>query len=228
MMVCDRYRDAISAIVDGEDPGLDRRIVEAHLSHCADCATFRSSSEAVRRRLRVAAVEPDAVESHGRDSHGRDSHVDVSRRIARLAAAADRSGSRRGVRLLLVVVAAEIMIISVVDLARAGGGPGEVHGVRHLAAFTIAYAVLLVVVAVRPARARTALPVAAVLAGALAISAVVDLVSGRIPLVDEAMHLPEIVSVLLIWMLATTQHDERSRRAAPTELRVVPTERNVG
>lgn len=227
-MVCDRYRDAISAIVDGEDPGLDRRIVEAHLSHCTDCATFRSSSEAVRRRLRVAAVEPDIAAPGRRGPDARESHVDVSRRIARLASAADRAGSRRGVRLLLVVVAAEIMILSIVDLVRAGGGPNEVHGVRHLAAFTIAYAVLLVVVAARPARARTALPVAAVLAGALAISAVVDLVSGRIPLVDEAMHLPEVVSVLLIWMLATTPHDERSRRASPTELRVVPSERDAG
>ena len=51
----------------------------------------------------------------------------------------------------------------------------------------------------RPARrrrpagtGRTMLPVAAVLAGALVITAVVDLVDGRVPLVGEAQHLPEV------------------------------------
>ena len=37
------------------------------------------------------------------------------------------------------------------------------------------------------------LPVAAVLAGALVITAVIDLVERRIPLVGEAAHLPEVV-----------------------------------
>ena len=46
------------------------------------------------------------------------------------------------------------------------------------------------------------LPVAAVLAGALVITAVVDLVDGRVPLVGEAQHLPEVVSVVLVWLLA--------------------------
>ena len=46
------------------------------------------------------------------------------------------------------------------------------------------------------------LPVAAVLAGALVITAVVDLAQRRVPLVGEAAHLPEVVSVVLVWLLA--------------------------
>ena len=46
------------------------------------------------------------------------------------------------------------------------------------------------------------LPVAAVLSGALVITSVVDLSQGRIPLVDEAAHLPELVSVVLLWLIA--------------------------
>jgi len=41
-----------------------------------------------------------------------------------------------------------------------------------------------------------------VLAGALVITAVVDLVEGRIPLVGEAQHIPELLSVVLMWLLA--------------------------
>ena len=60
----------------------------------------------------------------------------------------------------------------------------------------------LLVVVVRPARARAMLPVAAVLAGALAITALVDLARGEVPLMGETSHLPELISVLLLWLLA--------------------------
>ncbi|MBU6315405.1 MAG: hypothetical protein KGR47_02750, partial [Acidobacteria bacterium] len=64
-----------------------------------------------------------------------------------------------------------------------------------------------------PARARTMLPVAAVLAGALLISAVIDLADGSIPLVGEATHLPELISVLLIWLLAVPSPKRARSRA---------------
>jgi hypothetical protein len=55
------------------------------------------------------------------------------------------------------------------------------------------------------------LPVAAVLAGALLITAVIDLLNGNVPLTGEATHLPELISVFLIWMLAVPS----GRRAKP-------------
>ena len=76
------------------------------------------------------------------------------------------------------------------------------HASRHLGAFAVAYGVGLLVVVARPARARTMLPVAAVLAGALLITAVIDLAQRHIPLVGEAAHLPELVSVILLWLIA--------------------------
>ena len=81
-------------------------------------------------------------------------------------------------------------------------GATSTHAARHLGAFAVAYGVGLLVVVVRPARARTMLPVAAVLAGALVITSAVDLGQRRIPLVGEAAHLPEVVSVVLIWLIA--------------------------
>ena len=70
-------------------------------------------------------------------------------------------------------------------------------------AFGIAYGVGLLVIAVRPARARTMLPVAAVLAATLTLTAVIDVATGDVPAIAEADHLPEVISVVLVWLLAS-------------------------
>ena len=88
---------------------------------------------------------------------------------------------------------------------------------RHLGAFTAAYGVGLLVVAIRPARARTMLPVAAVLAGALLITAVVDMLNGHVPLVGEVQHLPELLSVVLVWLLALPAPRRGARRIRPSQ-----------
>jgi hypothetical protein len=45
------------------------------------------------------------------------------------------------------------------------------------------------------------LHVAVVLVGALAITGLVDVAQGRAPLVGEAVHIPELLSVLFLWIL---------------------------
>lgn len=158
---------------------------------------------------------------------------DLSRRVSKLAAVADRASAWGVVRLLLVVVALEVMVLSVPALVASGEG-SEVHDARHLSAFTIAYGVALLVVAVRPARARTVLPVAAVLAGALLITAVVDLLEGNVPLLGEAVHIPEVISVVLVWLLATPSPRGRHLRrthhegVTTTGLRLVDAEQADG
>ena len=46
------------------------------------------------------------------------------------------------------------------------------------------------------------------------ITAVVDLIDGRIPLVDEARHVPEVLSVVLVWLLAVPSPRRSAGRAA--------------
>lgn len=141
---------------------------------------------------------------------------DLSRRVARLAAIADRAASWSAVRVLLAVVAIEIIVFSFPDLVLGeDSGAAATHTARHLGAFTVAYAVALLVVVVRPARARAVLPVAAVLSGALLIGAIVDLVQGRVPILDEATHLPELFSVLLLWLIASPSPRLRGRGRPP-------------
>lgn len=180
-MDCDRWQNAISASADGEDPELEDRLIDAHLSSCAACRSFAAAIEGSRRRLAV---------------QGAPEMPDLSRHVSKRVAVADRM-SRWGVaRALLAVVAIEVIVLSAPSLLDNAN-----HDGRHLGAFSIAYGVSLLVVVARPARARTVLPVAAVLAGALVITTVVDLGRGVVPLTDEATHLPELFSVVLVWLL---------------------------
>jgi predicted anti-sigma-YlaC factor YlaD len=124
--------------------------------------------------------------------------------VVRRVVAADRAQHPLLVRVLLGVVAVQLVTFGTLDLVRAIGAAGgdASHDLAHLGAFTVAYGVLLFVVAVRPARARTALPVSVVLGSALAVTAVVDVIGGRAPLVAEARHLSELLGVVLVVLLA--------------------------
>jgi predicted anti-sigma-YlaC factor YlaD len=202
-----RWQEAISALADGEDAGVDARLLESHLAHCPACRRYRDDVT----RFPGPIVEP--VAAIGTQPW----------HVARAVAAADRSSSSPVVRVLLLVVALEIVVLSLPELL-AGSSSEEVHDARHLGAFTLAYGVGLLVVVVRPARARTMLPVAGVLAVALVITAVVDLATGSVPLLGEALHLPETLSVLFVWLLAspTRSGSPGGRAVDPPSLTVVP------
>ncbi|WP_162942233.1 zf-HC2 domain-containing protein [Desertimonas flava] len=199
MTTCERWRDAISALIDGEDPGIEQRLVDAHVAHCPGCRSFRAAAEQSVGRLRIGEAMPQP---------------DLSRRVSKLAAIADRAAAWSIVRALLAVVAIEILVMSIPALVLGDEQDTAEHAARHLGAFTVAYGVGLLVVVWRPARARTMLPVAAVLGGGLVIGAVVDLVNGRVPIFSEMQHLPELISVVLIWLIATPAPRRLDRRFA--------------
>jgi predicted anti-sigma-YlaC factor YlaD len=189
-MTCERWREAISARVDGEELAVDGRLLDAHVRRCPACRRFAATASI------GFGGAPAGAPSDG-----------LPRRVARLTAAADRAATWNMVRALLAVVAVEIIAVSIPPLLGDERATSP-HAARHLGAFAIAYGVGLLVVVARPARARTMLPVAIVVAAALVIGALVDLAQRRIPLISEAAHLPEVVSVGLVWLLAAP-----SRRA---------------
>jgi predicted anti-sigma-YlaC factor YlaD len=221
-MACEHWIAALSAEADGQDPGVDQRLLAAHLDACPSCRAFRRDVAGLRRATAVAEA-PEMP--------------DLSRRVATLNATADRSSRWGLLRALLAVVALEIVVVALPGLLFGDGDPGAEHSARHLGAFSVAYAVALLVVAVRPARARSILPVAMVLAGALVITAVIDVAEGRVPLANETAHIPEVLSVLLVWLLARPLGDRHAGRAsgpgsAPSLRLLVPgdpdTERETG
>lgn len=213
-MTCEHYKAALSARSDGEDPGMDEALLDAHLRTCASCRQFRSSIEAMRGATRVGAA-PQIP--------------DLSREVVRQTAAADRVASFGIVRGVLAIVAVQIIAFSVPDLLAIDTAAGPAHAARHLGAFSIAYAAGLLMVVVRPARARTMLNVAIVLGAALVLTAIVDVAQGRVPLIGEATHLPELFSVWFLWLLARPKPDPAAapapaRDADGAPLRLVPHE----
>jgi predicted anti-sigma-YlaC factor YlaD len=200
---CERWRDAISARLDGEEPGIDPALVDAHVARCGRCRAFAADAATDRPTPRIGVAAP---------------LPDLSNRVRAAVAASDRAGHWGIVRALLVVVAVEIIALSLPALILGDEQDTAAHAARHLGAFTAAYGVGLLVVAIRPARARTMLPVTVVLAGALFITAVVDMVNGRVPLVGEAQHLPELLSVVLVWLLAVPAPPPPIRVFGPTRV----------
>lgn len=205
---CTVWREAIGSMLDGERPEIDPDLVDAHVRRCGDCAAFREFSHKLRRAdLRPAEPQPDLAPV-----------------VVKTAQILDGVHTWTVARAVLAVCALEIIAFSVPDLLATFGD--EAHSARHLGAFTAAFGAALMVVVIRPARARAMLPVAVVLGLALVISAVVDLLAGRVPLVNEVQHLPEVLSVLMLWLLATPSRRHRSGRSLVGQM-VAPRLRSV-
>lgn len=181
-MECDQWQEAIGAILDGEDPGMSRALVDAHVDRCPTCQQFREYSHELRRaQVREATPQPDLAPA-----------------VVKSAKLLDGTRTWSIARAVLAICAIEVIVLSVGDLF----GVGASHETRHLGAFTIAYAAVMIVVVIRPARARAMLPVALMLGFALLLTALFDLLTGHVPLVNEVLHVPELISVVTIWLLA--------------------------
>lgn len=183
-MDCDRAREAISAALDGEASPVADAEVQRHLRDCPDCAAFAATAAAQHRRMRVGPAEPVP------DLHGR---------VVAAARRADRSGPRRLLRLALAAVATTEATLALAELTGEGATP---HATRHLGAFSVAVAIGLFVVVVRPARARAFLALTATLAGAVVVGAVVDLARGATPALAETRHVVEVAAFVVVWLLA--------------------------
>ena len=74
---CERVRAQAALAPDGELSVLERRLVEAHLAHCADCRSFATEVRRVVAELRAAAAARPATRGalpysrSRRTAHGR-------------------------------------------------------------------------------------------------------------------------------------------------------------
>ncbi len=212
-MTCDPWIEAISARVDGEAPTIDDRLLDAHLISCTSCRAYADNVHRLRRASVDVAVPM----------------ADLSTRVVKAAKLTDRGSVWWVLRLGLGVVAVQVMVLSAPALFLGHSSGSDAHAARHLGSFAVAYAIGLLVVALRPAKARGILPLAAALAGCLAITAVIDVIEGHVPAVTEIHHVPEVIGLVLVWMIAIPQRLPRSarRRALPT-LRAVRDDEAAG
>ena len=203
-MGCEQWQEAIGALLDGEDSGMSRELVDAHVDRCSACQQFRELSHELRRaQVREAVAQPDLAPS-----------------VVKTAKLMDGTRTWSIARGVLAVCAIEVLFFSLRELLSAGSN----HDIRHLGAFSIAYAAVMFVVVFRPARARAMLPVALMLGVAIGLSAIFDVIAGHIPLVGEIVHIPELIGVAMIWLLALpsrVQKVESGRGVSAPRLRSV-------
>lgn len=187
---CDTAVEAISAQVDGEDSPVTDVHLARHLLRCAQCRAF----------------EFEARQGRTRPILGAGSEIpELSVALTRANATAERRTGWSVTRVLLILVALSVIALSVPGLLLGEEGSASSHEARHLGAFSMAYGIALLVIAYRPSRSRAFLLVTFVLAMALCITAVADALMGHIPLIGELIHLPELLSVYLVWDLARRQ-----------------------
>src|SRR4249919_2756145 len=77
-----------------------------------------------------------------------------AKKISKLNAAADRAAHWSILRIVLAIVAVQVIAFALPALVLGEEQQTGIHAARHLGAFEVAYGVALLVVVVRPARAR--------------------------------------------------------------------------
>lgn len=188
-MACDDSREALSAQLDGEDPGMDATRLDEHLSECGACRRWLADAIRVTRAVRLEGVDmPDLTG-------------------AVLARVRHEAPSRRG-RLpsaraaLFAVAAGQAAAAAPALLGVDVIGAVPVHSMHELGAFNLALAVAFGWTAWKPARARAHLPLLSTLVAVLVTLTVADVALGRVSAAVEAGHLLLIAGLVLTGVLA--------------------------
>jgi predicted anti-sigma-YlaC factor YlaD len=204
-MRCEECRESVSARLDGEVNELGSDAIDVHLLGCTECREFERSAIALHRSLRVRPAEPVP---------------DLTAAIlAKVPAAETLKGqaatTREWPRYALLTVALTQLIVAVPKLLDAAGGSTG-HVTRELSSWDIALGIGLLLAAWQPRRAAGLLPFAAALAAALAVTAVLDVAGGRVPVAGEAHHVLDLAGLIVLWVLARTPQTSQGRRRLTT------------
>lgn len=204
VMDCDRCRAAVSAGLDGEDPGLPDDLVAAHIDACAGCRAFAMGATELHRSARVTPAEPvpDLTEP-------------ILRAIAAEPVVVDVDERTRFLRISLAVIAVIQLAMAVPALILGDDAGLPTHVARHLGSFSLALGVGLLVVAWKPERAAGVLPIVAAVVICLLASAFLDIVQGRAAPGAEVSHAPELVGLVAVWLLARAPGESARHRARP-------------
>lgn len=201
-MTCIRFRNAFSARLDGEDPGLDDGVLRAHLDSCADCRAFVGEAERLHRlvRLSPAPEVPDLGDA-------------VLVAIGSSAASTRRPLSDiRPLRVMLAAIALVQLVVALPALVLGSDAGLPVHSARHIGSFEVALAVGLLFAAWRPSRISGMFPFVAALATCLVVSSFLDVAEGRTTFAPEAHHLLALAGLLVMWLVGRS--DDRPVRLA--------------
>ena len=190
-MECDRAREAVSARIDGEDPGVPDGALEAHLADCEACRGWQQRAYVMTRRARLGGPFLD------RDLTGR-----VLGAIPPVPA---RRRPRLALRVALLAAALGQLAVTVPLLILGHDHDAGTHAAHELGSFDLALAIAFAVGAVRPALSAGLAWTCGIAAAGLAGTAIADLIGGQAIGADEAQHLIAVAgAVLLLWQARTT------------------------
>ena len=185
-MECDSIREAVSARIDGEDPGLPAAEIEAHLAGCDACRGWQQRAYTMTRRARLggAFLEHDLTEQV----------------LAAVPPAPAARGRRLGRRAGLIAVALAQLAVTVPLLILGHDHDAGAHAAHELGSFDLALAIAFAVGAIRPAlSAGLAWPCGIAAAGLMG-TAIIDVIGGQAFGADEAQHLIAVAgAALLFW-----------------------------
>jgi predicted anti-sigma-YlaC factor YlaD len=190
-----QIHQAISARLDGEDPGLDESIVYAHLAACADCRAFAHDAESLHRGVRLAPAPaiPDLTPSI-LTAIGAESTPD--------AAAPGEADSHVALRWILLGIALAQIAVAIPALVFGSDAGLPVHTARHIGSFDVALGVGFLYAAWKPSRIPGLLPVVAALVVCLVGSSFLDVANGSTRALGEAQHVLDFVGLAVVWLLS--------------------------
>jgi predicted anti-sigma-YlaC factor YlaD len=205
-----QIRHAISARLDGEDPGLDDAAVYAHLAGCADCRSFAHDAESLHRQLRLspAPAIPDLTPGI-LAAIGEESRTDAT--AATGATGVTGADTGQALRWILLAIALAQITVAIPALVFGADAGLPVHTARHIGSFDVALGVGFLYAAWKPSRIPGLLPVVAALVVCLVGSSLLDVASGNTAALGEVQHVLDFVGLVVVWLLS---------RPAPRPLRL--------
>jgi len=194
-MTCMQIHQAISARLDGEDPGFDEPTVYAHLAGCADCRAFAHDAEALHRTMRLAPAPaiPDLTPSI-LTAIGAESSSDT--------AADAEPDTNVALRWILLAIAVAQIAVAIPALIFGNDASLPVHTARHIGSFDVALGVGFLYAAWKPSRIPGLLPVVAALVACLVGSSLLDVAAGSTRALGEAQHVLDFVGLVVVWLLS--------------------------
>jgi copper transport protein len=189
-MTCEEAREALSALLDDEEPGRPAEAVNAHLLDCSACLVWQEEAATLSRRLRLS-LAPPVPDLTGAVLAA----IEVDRR-ARMWR--DLPATR--VALVLIAVA-QVVLAAPVVLGHDHEAP--VHVARELGSFQLALAVGFITAALRPHRAAGLAPLTGAVAVLLLLTGALDLGHHHTDVLDELPHLLAVGGSLLLWRIGS-------------------------
>ncbi|MGY1711725.1 zf-HC2 domain-containing protein [Geodermatophilus sp. SYSU D00758] len=206
-MQCPACREAVSARLDGEPPGVDPAELDRHLAGCAACAGWAERAELVTRRARLAPAPPVP---------------DLTREVL-IALPRTMPGARVAARSRLVTSALRLALLAVgvaqaawawpALTSGAGAMSAPVHVAHETGAWNLGVAAALLAVAAAPRLAPGTLPFLGTFTALLAVLTVADLRAGHVHADRAVTHLLLLAGLSLVATLAWRRR--RRSRALP-------------